>query len=159
MVLDPCYVQVMNQNSVNATPWARGANLFIPISGIDYDQQAVKFVESVCAALNEDRFGPGRIANFVIVKNHPELEPALNYDLTDKAMFPGPEHSPTRRLAFQNTGVYLKTKQRGLPRANSAVLALTASSNAVLSRGSPSPPGTRFRDRGQRVETASSPPA
>ncbi|CAN5331532.1 hypothetical protein BH10ACI3_BH10ACI3_16070 [soil metagenome] len=94
MVTDSCYVRGMNQYSINATPWARRANLFIPISGIDYNQQAVKFVESVCAALNEDRFGPGRTANFVIAKSHPELEPAVNYDLTSAGMVPFRSVSP-----------------------------------------------------------------
>ncbi|CAN5593893.1 hypothetical protein BH10ACI3_BH10ACI3_06360 [soil metagenome] len=150
----------MNHNSINATSWARGANLYIPITGIDYDQQAVNFVESVCAALNEDRFGPGRTANFVIARNHPELEPAVNYDLTDRAVFLHDEHSPTEGLTWPTGGVCLKTRQCELLHPSSAVPTRMAASSSVLSRGSPSPPGTRLLLwGGQRVRTTSSPRA
>ncbi|CAN5537208.1 hypothetical protein BH10ACI3_BH10ACI3_01970 [soil metagenome] len=146
MVTDSCYVQGMNQNSISATPWARGANLFIPITGIDYDQQAVKFVESVCAALNEDRFGSGRTANFVIAKSHPELEPAVNYDLTSAGIVPFYAVLPVGRNGFYLNEVAIEpSNPLGLTNRRQMGHDLPATYNDHLARGTPDPPGTHFR--------------
>lgn len=82
------YVETMNENHIPQTPINRNPQSYVRQAVIPYEER-MAFVESVCAALNESRFGSGRVAWSVVkLSNRPELEPAVFYDLSDDGILP-----------------------------------------------------------------------
>jgi hypothetical protein len=112
---------------------------FIRRSDIAFDER-VRYVESVCQVLIESRFGPGRVAPFVIdLSDRPEPEASVFYDLCDDGeMVPCYSMSPQGRAGHQVVeAAYRRTKQMGLldagPNASNSTAALTQNQG----RGSP----------------------
>ena len=55
------YVEIMYQNRTRQTPISRNLQSYVRQAVIAYEER-MAFVESVCAALNESRFGIGRVS-------------------------------------------------------------------------------------------------
>jgi len=69
-------------NDLTRQPSAKRQPFSIRLDPIPVHEKVV-YIESVCAALIDSRFGPGRSRPIVIdIKQKPELEPAVFYDLT-----------------------------------------------------------------------------
>ncbi len=72
-------------------------------AGLVYDKRAA-YIESVCGALTESRFGPGRSASIAIcLSDTPKLEPAVFYEMSAGGPAPAytvlPDHELARRYA------------------------------------------------------------
>ncbi len=79
----------MNQHLITATSGRRSPNLFVDLSGINYDRRSAKYVESTCATLIENRFGPGCASEFAIVLADPPVPGADVFcDLNDRETVP-----------------------------------------------------------------------
>ena len=104
----------MNQNCTCGTTVAR-LKLSLNHPDIVYDKRAA-FVESVCAVLNESRFGPGRTGELVVnLSERPEMEEAVFFDWSDGEMVPSYALSPEGRLGHQVVEAgYRKARQMGL---------------------------------------------
>ena len=130
----------MNQNCTYCTGGTNAKTnpkFSVRLSGIVYDAR-VAYVESVCAALIDSRFGPGRSSQLgVKLSDRPENEPAVFYDLIDDAMVPSYALPPFGRDGYQVVeAAYRKATQMGLldamPNGHNS-----AASPSNLGRGSP----------------------
>ena len=135
----------MYKNRIRLTTSKRTPNnqqqFFIRRSDIAFDER-VAYVESVCQALVESRFGPGRVDPVIInFSDRPELEPAVFYNLLDDELNGQVSFyalSSLGRAGYQVVeAAYQRAKQMELldagPNANSSMTALTPNQG----RGSP----------------------
>lgn len=125
---------------MNTNPQQRSTNccpnpLAIRLPAIALDEKAA-LVESICDTLIESRFGPGRACQLIVeLSDHPELEPAVFFDLSDGVPVPCYALSPLGRKGYQLVeSAFRKAKQMGLtgPQGHSAPTPPT-----TLGRGSP----------------------
>ena len=137
----------MYKNSIRRITPKRTPNnqpqFFIRRSDIAFDER-VKYVESVCQALVESRFGPGCVAPVIIdFSDRPELEPAVFCDLCDDGeMVPCYEFSSLMSLRRRNgyqvfEAAYRRAKQMGLLDAGPNTHNFTAALTPNQGRGSP----------------------
>jgi len=86
---------------------------YIRRSEIVFDPRVV-YIESVCAALLESRFGPGRVEPLVI-DHHPELEELFLLERADRGTVPCHSLSPQGRADYRVIDAkYCTAMHRGL---------------------------------------------
>ena len=135
----------MYKNRISRTPPNRHPQFFIRRSDIAFDER-VAYVESVCWALVESRFGPGRISPVIVnLSDRPKLAPAPLYDLCDEepnGLVPcyslSPLSSLRRRSDYQAVeAAYRRAKQMESVAVASHGSSLTSGYLSNLGRGSP----------------------
>jgi len=104
---------------------------YIRRSEIAFDERAA-YIESVCAALLESRFGPGHISPVTIDNcGRPELEPSVFLDISDEEMVSCYVLSLQGRAGFQVTAY--RQQMRPIPAGVNSAAALSPNQG----RGSP----------------------
>ena len=127
----------MNQTCTCGTPFNTNPKLSVRLSGIVYDER-VAYFESVCAALIDSRFGPGRSSQLgAKLSDRPENEPGGFFDLIEEETVPSYALSPVGRDGYQVVEAeFRKAKQMGFWDSTPNGLN-PAASPSHLGRGSP----------------------
>ena len=126
----------MNQNCTCGTASIH-PKFSVRLPGIGFDKRAA-FVESVCAVLNESRYGRGRKGDLVVnLSERPETEQAVFFEMSDGEMVPLYALSPVGRNGYQVVEAeYRKAKQMGIVGPPQSAHNSNGSSSH-LGRGSP----------------------
>ena len=120
--------------------------LSVRLSKIPYNEKAA-FVESVCSALMDSRFGPGWSKPVVTdLRKLPDREPAVFYDLTIKGLIPCYMVLPAPEMArrYMAEAIRRELEQYEQPCVSIRIQNVSPSN---LARGSPQIPGTRSQNR------------
>jgi len=129
----------MNQNCTYCTNGVNAKTnpkLSVRLSGIVYDER-VAYIESVCSALIESRFGPGRSGPVVVhLSDRPELEEAVFYDVTAAGPVPCYSILPDSEMARRYMADAILRELKG-PKPVSVSIHIQNDSPQALGRGSP----------------------
>ena len=126
----------MNTNRVCPTDSHCTKPLKIRLAPIPVDKR-VTYVYSVCAALTDSRFGPGRTTPIMIdLSESPEIETELIYDMTDEGPVPSYSILPDSEIAHRYVADIIRCELgRAALRAGKSTR--ISGSPSTLGRGSP----------------------
>ena len=116
--------------------------LSIRLNPMPFNEKAA-FVESVCAALMDSRFGPGRSIPIVTdLRKLPDREPAVFYDLTIEGPIPCYSILPDSEMARRYMADAIR-RELGQYERPCVSIRIQNVSPSTLGRGSPQISGTR----------------
>ncbi len=126
----------MNTNRLCPTNSHCTQPLNIRLAPMPVDERVV-YVYSVCAALTESRFGPGRTTPMMIdLSESPEPGDALLYDMTDEGPIPSYSILPDSEVAHRYAVDVIRC-ELGRARLRAAKSNILTTSPSTLGRGSP----------------------